>query len=62
MLWLPFARCDVPIGDRVGHDGLLKEPIEQQPPGARCAAVEPERELVQVRVELVWLYRSLVSA
>ena len=32
----------------VGVDGLLEQPVEEQPAGLRVAAVEPEGVLVEV--------------
>jgi retron-type reverse transcriptase len=47
---------------RFGRDGALDEPVEQHPPMLALAPVEPERELVEVVVELVLADASLVSA
>ena len=42
-----------PLSGRGLHgDGLLREAVEQLPPPARGPAVEPERELVQVGVQV----------
>jgi hypothetical protein len=41
------------VGVGVGGDGLLEEPVEEQPAALRCVPVEPEGELVEVVVELV---------
>jgi hypothetical protein len=48
------------IGDRLGDDSLLEQPVEQQAPRTRRAAIESESELVEVVVELLGLYRTLV--
>jgi hypothetical protein len=44
---------ELPVGVRVGSDGLLEEPMEEQAAAAGGATVEPEGELVEVVVELV---------
>ncbi len=53
---------EVPIGDRLGGDGLLDEAEEQLPTVARTSAVESKRELVQVVVEMRLRHRPLMGA
>jgi hypothetical protein len=48
------------VGDRVGEDRLLEQPVEEHPASPRAASVEPERELVEVRVEVLGPDRALV--
>jgi len=45
---------------RIGADGLLKQPVEQQTAAAGSAAVESERVLIQV-VGQVFLGRGVVQ-
>src|SRR5512144_37756 len=40
------------VGARWRVDGLLEEPVEQHPARSRAAAVEAERELVQVGLQV----------
>lgn len=44
-----------------GH-GVLHQPVEELASTARCAAVEPERELVAVTIQVSWTDRALVGA
>ena len=43
-------------------NGLLQQAIEQQPPRARARAIEAERKLFEVVVEMLEADRSLVCA
>ena len=43
---------EVVVGVGIGVQSLLEQPVEEQAPRAAGAAVEPERELVEVVVEL----------
>jgi hypothetical protein len=46
---------------RVGEEGALDEPVEEQPAVARAAAVEAEGELVEVAVEVLVADGALVA-
>lgn len=50
------------VGCRFDHNGLLDEPVEQFAAATGRAAIEPEGVLVQVVVELLPGYPSLVDA
>ena len=58
------ARVDdeTAVGDRVGQDRLLQQPVEQQPAAARAASVKAEGELVEVGVEMLGADSALVGA
>ena len=63
----PLVRSSAAAGDRGDGDvidlhGLLEQAVEEEAALARAAAVEAERELVQVEVELVRADGSLVGA
>lgn len=47
---------------RPGDNGLFEQPTEYEAAAGRRAAVEPESELLQVRLEVVGCDRALVSA
>ena len=46
------ATPDLFGGDRIDHNRLLHQAIEEHPSRARCSSVEPERKLVQVIVQV----------
>src|SRR5947207_8256181 len=48
------------VGDRVGHDSLLDQAEEQLPPVARTAAIETERELVEIVIKMHLRDRTLM--
>src|SRR5262245_28497174 len=57
-----FAADDRGERDVIELHRLLEQPVEEQAALLRAAAVEPERELVEVVVELVWAGGALVGA
>ncbi len=46
------AVCNVGFGDRADNGSLFHEPAEKEPTATRGASVEPERELLQVRLQV----------
>ena len=50
------------VGDRLGEDRLVEQPVEEQAAAARAAAVEAEGELVEVGIEVLASDRTLVGA
>src|SRR5450755_744403 len=62
--WASGAWVDdqAPVGDRFGEDRLFEEAVEQQAATSGAASVEAERELVEVRVEVVGSDGALVGA
>src|SRR5436190_1975412 len=48
------------VEDRVGHDSLLDQAEEQLPPVARTAAIETERELVEIIIKMHLRDRTLM--
>lgn len=58
----PGDRRERAEGDRTGLYCLLNEPVEEHPSRPGAAPVEPERELVQIRLQVVHLDRTLVGA
>ena len=59
---LRFVAREVSVGCRAGYDGLLQESIEQEAGVPRLPAVEAERELVQVSLEVFLSHYSLMCA
>lgn len=53
---------EVPCRHRLNTHGLLDEPVEELPPPAGSSAIEPERELVQVGVQVRDRHAPLVDA
>lgn len=49
------------VGERVDLDRLFEESSEEEAPELGATSVEPERKLVEVRLEVVPLYSSLVG-
>ena len=62
--WASGARVDdqASVRDGVGEDGLLEQSVEEQATTPGPASVEAERELVEVRVEVLWSDGPLVGA
>ena len=50
------------VGDRVGGDRVFEESVEEQAAAGRPPPVETERELVEVRVEVLVADPTLVGA
>ena len=55
-----YAANQAIIGKRFRLHGLLDEPKEQLAPVAGRTAIEPEREFVQVVVQMLMTYGSLM--
>ena len=53
---------DLVAGYRIDGDGLLREAKEQLSPAARPAPVEPERELIQIVVQVFVADRPLMRS
>jgi hypothetical protein len=53
---------DLVAGYRIDGDGLLREAKEQLSPAARPAPVEPERELIQIVVQVFVADRTLMRS
>src|ERR1700729_120204 len=53
---------DLVAGYRISGDGLLREAKEQLSPAARPAPVEPERELIQIVVQVFVADRPLMRS
>ena len=56
------AGGNLTIGAGSGADSLVEQSVEQHASGFRVLRVEPERELVEVEVELPGMHRSLMGA
>ena len=50
------------VGDRVDHDSMLQEAVEEQAATPRAATVEAEGELVEVSIEVLVADATLVGA
>ena len=56
------ARDHLAVVERLGHHGLFEQAVEEQAAASRGAAVEAERELVEVGVEVLGADGALVGA
>jgi hypothetical protein len=53
---------DFRVCDWFGDNRLLQQPIKQQASGGGSPSVKPEDELIEVVVQLSWLYGALVRS
>src|SRR5713101_7636186 len=56
-----LAADEPSVWDRVDLDDLLEEPVEEQAACLGASAIEPERELVQIVVQVLVTHSSLVG-
>ena len=61
-LYLVFgAAGDLVVCERLSQHRLLKQTVKEEPSRSGSTAVEAEDKLIQIVVELLWSYRSLMS-
>lgn len=56
------ASSDTIVSHRASNNGLLEQPVKEQPARSGFSAVEPEHEFVEIKIKLAWLHRPMMGA
>jgi len=60
--WASNPLDNILVWRRFYADGVLQQPIEKITATARCTTVEPESELVEITIQMLWANCTLMGA
>ena len=60
--WASNPLDNILVWRRFYTNGVLQQPIEKIAATARCTTVEPESELVEIAIQMLWTDRTLMGA